>query len=145
MEISGTAGKSVLIVEDNALNMRLFSALVSGQGHRVLQATDGPRGLDLARQESPDLIVMDVQLPGMSGLEVTRMLKDNPETADIPIIVTTAFGLRGDEKEVRDSGCDAFIAKPIGLSEFVDLVEDVMRCSARERQHMRRVIEARLG
>ena len=102
------------------MNMKLFTAMITAQGHGVLQATDGPRGLDLAHQERPDLIIMDVNLPGMSGLEVTHSLKTDAQTRDIPIIVTTAYGLRGDEPELRASGCDGFMAKPISISEFLE-------------------------
>ena len=115
-----TAGKSVLIVEDNPLNMKLFSAMVSAQGCHVLQAMDGQRGLDLAYQEHPDLIIMDIQLPGMSGLEVTHLLKADAATCDIPIIITTAYQY---DAEVRTSGCDGYMAKPIAITEFLELVE----------------------
>jgi two-component system cell cycle response regulator DivK len=125
------AGKCVLIVEDNPLNMKLFSAVIAAQGHHVLQATDGSRGLDLAHQEHPDLIIMDVELPGMSGLDVTHSLKTDDDTRDIPIIVTTGYGLNGNEAEVRASGCDGFMAKPIAISEFLELIELFMRRSTR--------------
>jgi two-component system, cell cycle response regulator DivK len=118
-----TAGKCVLIVEDNPLNMKLFSAVVEAQGYHVLKATNGSQGLYLAHQEHPDLIIMDVQLPDMSGLEVTHSLKADNYTRDIPIIVTTAHWLRGDEEEIRASGCDGFIAKPIAIAEFLELIE----------------------
>jgi len=118
-----TTGKSVLIVEDNPLNMKLFSAMVAAQGCQVLQAMDGPRGLDLAYQEHPDLIIMDVQLPGMSGLEITHLLKADAETRDIPIIITTAYQY---DEEVRASGCDGYMAKPIAISEFLELVESLI-------------------
>jgi two-component system cell cycle response regulator DivK len=119
-----TAGKCVLIVEDNPLNMKLFSAMVAAQGCQVLQAMEGPRGLDLAYQEHPDLIIMDVQLPGgMSGLDVTHNLKADPATRDIPIIVTTAYGY---DEEIRASGCDGYMAKPIAISEFLELVETLL-------------------
>ena len=133
MEAPETAGKCVLIVEDNLLNMRLFSAMVAAQGFGVLQATDGPRGLDLAHQHHPDLIIMDIQLPGMSGLEVTHSLKADEDTRDIPIIVTTAYGMRGDEEEIRASGCDGFMAKPIGISQFLEVIELYMMRSLRRR------------
>lgn len=122
-----TTGKCVLIVEDNPLNMKLFSAMIAAQGCHVLQAEEGRRGLDLAHQEHPDLIIMDVQLPGMSGLEVTHSLKSDPETQNIPIIVTTAYGY---DDEVRTSGCDAFMAKPIAISEFLEMVETLLTRSA---------------
>jgi two-component system, cell cycle response regulator DivK len=117
------AGKCVLIVEDNPLNMKLFSAMVAAQGYQVLQASDGARGLDLAHQRHPDLIIMDIQLPGMSGLEVTLSLKADDDTRDIPIIATTAFALRGDEETIRASGCDGYMAKPIAISQFLEMLE----------------------
>jgi len=125
-----TAGKCVLIVEDNPLNMKLFAAMVAAQGCRVLQAEEGSRGLDLAHQEHPDLIIMDVQLPGMSGLEVTHLLKADAATRDIPIIVTTAYGYG---EEIRVSGCDGYMAKPIAITEFLELVESLMTRSAMTR------------
>jgi two-component system, cell cycle response regulator DivK len=127
-----TTGKCILIVEDNPLNMKLFSAMVAAQGCHVLQAEEGLRGLDLAHQEHPDLIIMDVQLPGMSGIEVTHALKSDPETQDIPIIVTTAYGY---DEEIRTSGCDAFMAKPIAISEFLEIVETLLTRSAETRQY----------
>ena len=136
------AGKYVLIVEDNPLNMRLFSAMVAAQGYGVLQAIDGARGIDLAHQEHPDLIIMDVNLPGMSGLEVTHYLKEDEETRDIPVIVTTAYGLRGDEKELRECGCDAFMAKPIAVGEFVELIDRMLGRETREPRYVRHLIEA---
>ena len=117
------ARKSVLIVEDNPLNMKLFSAMVAAQGHQVLQATDGSHGLDLAQRQHPDLIIMDIQLPGMSGLDVTRMLKADEATRAIPIIATTAYALRGDEDNIMASGCDAYMAKPIAIAQFLELLE----------------------
>lgn len=127
-----TAGKSVLIVEDNPLNMKLFSAMVAAQGCHVLQAEEGQRGLDLAHQQRPDLIIMDVQLPGISGVEVTHALKSDPETRDIPIIVTTAYGY---DEEIRASGCDGFMAKPIAISEFLEMVEALLTRSAQAAQY----------
>jgi two-component system cell cycle response regulator DivK len=112
--------------------MKLFSAMIAAQGCHVLQATDGERGLDLAYQEHPDLIIMDIQLPGISGLEVTHQLKTDPATSDIPIIITTAYHY---DEEVRTSGCDGYMAKPIAITEFLELVEaqlsrtaPVLRC-----------------
>ena len=118
--------RCVLIVEDNALNMKLFTAMIASQGHIVLQAGDGRAALDLARQGHPDLIIMDLQLPDMSGLDVTRILKAEPETRDIAIIATTAYALRGDEEKIRASGCDGYMAKPIAVSEFLGLIESLI-------------------
>jgi two-component system, cell cycle response regulator DivK len=121
-----TTGKSVLIVEDNPLNMKLFSAMIAAQGCHVMQAMDGPRGLDLAQQEHPDLIIMDIQMPGMSGLEVTQLLKADADTRDIPIIITTAYAY---DEEIRASGCEGYMSKPIAISEFLELVESLLRVS----------------
>jgi len=120
------ARKRVLIVEDNPLNMRLFSAMIAAEGYEVLEANSGQRGLELAQQEHPDLIIMDIQLPGMSGLEVTQNLKADSATHDIPIIATTAFATRGDEEVILATGCDAYMAKPIAISQFLELVETFM-------------------
>jgi two-component system cell cycle response regulator DivK len=141
MAAPDSAGKCVLIVEDNVLNMKLFSAMVAAQGYGVLQASDGTRGLDMAHREDPDLIIMDVKMPGISGLEATRILKDDPDTRDIPIIVTSGYGMHGDDAEVRASGCDGFIAKPIGVREFLELIELVMRHSGHQPRLVRRLIE----
>lgn len=124
------APKRVLIVEDNPLNMKLFSAMIGAQGYDVLQAMDGPLGLDMAQREHPDLIIMDIQLPGMSGLEVTQQLKSADATRDIPIIATTAFALRGDEEKIRASGCDGYMAKPIAITQFLDLIDSFIRPAA---------------
>jgi len=118
--------KCVLIVEDNPLNMKLFSAMIGAQGYEVLQAGDGAQGLDLARRLHPDLIIMDIQLPGTSGLEVTRNLKADDSTRQIPIVATTAFAMRGDEEMILASGCDAYMSKPIAISPFLELIETFM-------------------
>ncbi len=121
-----TVGRCVLIVEDNPLNMKLFSAMIGAQGYEVLEAADGSRALDLARQRHPDLIIMDLQLPDISGLEVTHSLKGDDDTREIPIIATTAYASSGDEATIRASGCDGYMAKPIAISEFLELVESFM-------------------
>ncbi len=119
------ARKCVLIVEDDPLSMKVASAIIAAQGYHVLQAMDGARGLELARREHPDLIITDVQMPGISGLEVSRHLKADEATRNIPIIVTTSYLL--DEKEIRASGCDGFMAKPINTPEFLELIETMMQ------------------
>jgi len=129
-----SARRCVLVVEDNPLNMKLFSAMIASQGYDVLQASDGLDGLDLAQQRHPDLIIVDIQLPGMSGLDVTHTLKADDNTRDIPIIATTAYAQRGDEERIRASGCDGYMAKPIAISEFLDLVRSFMTAS-REGPH----------
>jgi two-component system, cell cycle response regulator DivK len=126
-----SARKCVLIVEDNLLNMKLFSAMVESQGYDVLQAGDGRAALDLAHRQHPDLIIMDLQLPDMSGLDVTRSLKAASDTSDIAIIATTAYALRGDEEKIQASGCDGYMAKPIAVSELLNLVELLIALSPR--------------
>ena len=121
----------VLIVEDDALNMKLFSAMVASLGYDVLQAGDGRAALDLAHQQHPDLIIMDLQLPEISGLEVAHSLKADSDTSSIPIIATTAYALYGSEEKIRASGCDGYMAKPIALTEFLDLIESLMTRSPR--------------
>jgi two-component system cell cycle response regulator DivK len=130
-----SAAKRVLIVEDNPLNRRLFSAMLAAEGYLVLEAADGPSALAVADERRPDLIVMDVNLPGtMSGLDVTRRLKAESDTSDIPVIATSAYRESGDA-EVAASGCDGFMAKPIGVSEFLERVEAFMkRAPGRYRQ-----------
>jgi two-component system cell cycle response regulator DivK len=118
--------KCVLIVEDNPLNMKLFSAMIDAQGYDVLQATDGCQGLDMAQRQHPDLIIMDIQLPDISGTEVTQSLKSDQATRHIPIIATSAFVLRGDEERIRASGCDAYMAKPIAISQFLQLIDTLI-------------------
>jgi two-component system cell cycle response regulator DivK len=124
-ENQAIARKCVLIIEDDPLNMKMFSAMVAAQGYHVLQAIDGARGLELAHREHPDLVITDVQMPGISGLEVSRRLKADEDSRDIPIIITTAYPL--DEEEIRASGCDGFMAKPITIPEFLELIEMMMR------------------
>jgi two-component system cell cycle response regulator DivK len=114
--------KTVLIVEDNELNMRLFADLVESQGHVTLRTGEGLAALDLARLGHPDLILMDIQLPAVSGLEVTRWLKADPTLAAVPVIAITAFAMKGDAERIRDGGCADYIAKPISVSNFLATV-----------------------
>jgi two-component system, cell cycle response regulator DivK len=120
------ADRCILVVEDNPLNMKLFSAMIVAQGYEVLQAADGSGALALARQRRPDLIIMDLQLPDMSGLDVVHDLKGDDDTREIPIIVTTAYASGGDEESIRASGCDGYMAKPIAVTEFIELIESFM-------------------
>lgn len=114
--------KTVLIVEDNELNMKLFHDLLEAHGYRTIQTRDGLSALDLAREHRPDLILMDIQLPEVSGLEVTKWLKDDDELKGIPVIAVTAFAMKGDEEKIRQGGCEAYIAKPISVAHFVETV-----------------------
>ena len=114
--------KTVLIVEDNELNMKLFRDLLEAHGYRTLQTKEGVEAVRLARQHRPDLILMDIQLPEVSGLEITRWLKDDAALKAIPVIAITAFAMKGDEEKIRAGGCVDYIAKPISVSKFLDTV-----------------------
>jgi two-component system cell cycle response regulator DivK len=114
--------KTVMIVEDNELNMKLFHDLLAAHGYRTLQSRTGMEALRLAREQRPDLILMDIQLPEVSGLEVTKWLKDDEELCDIPVIAVTAFAMKGDEERIRRGGCEAYISKPISIATFLDAV-----------------------
>ena len=117
------SGKTVLIVEDNELNMTLFHDLLDAHGYRTLQTRNGMDALRIARERRPDLILMDIQLPEVSGLEVTRWLKDDEELRDIPVIAVTAFAMKGDEERIRAAGCDGYIAKPIDYKDFLAIIK----------------------
>src|SRR2546422_9541064 len=112
--------KTVLIVEDNDLNMKLFHDLLEAHGYDTLQTKDGMEALKLAREHRPDLILMDIQLPEVSGLEVTKWIKEDDELRSIPIIAVTAFAMKGDEEKIREGGCEAYIAKPISDANFIE-------------------------
>jgi len=113
----------VLIVEDNDLNMKLFNDLLVAHGYDTLQTKDGVEALALTRQHRPDLILMDIQLPEVSGLEVTKWIKEDKSLSMIPIIAVTAFAMKGDREKMRDGGCEDYIAKPISVASFLQTVE----------------------
>jgi two-component system, cell cycle response regulator DivK len=115
--------RKVLIVEDNVLNMRLFKDLLEAHGFTVLQARDGLAALQMARLHRPDLILMDIQLPEVSGLEATARLKADEELRSIPVLAVTAFAMSGDEEKVRQAGCDGYMTKPISIDPFIQAVE----------------------
>ena len=119
--------KRILIVEDNPKNMKLVSDLLTYRGHQVLTATDGESGVEKAIREIPDLILMDIQLPGLDGLSASARLKGDDRTASIPILAVTAHALRGDSRKIREAGCDGYITKPIRTSEFIRVVEEALR------------------
>lgn len=112
----------VLIVEDNELNMKLFHDLLDAHGIDVIPLRDGRMVMDTARAEKPDLILMDIQLPEVSGLEVTGWLKADPDLKSIPIVAVTSFAMKGDEQRFRDGGCDDYISKPISIMTFMETV-----------------------
>lgn len=109
----------ILVVEDNPSNMKLVALILDSMGHSVVEAFDAQTGIELALAQPPDLILMDIQLPDMDGLEATRLLKKNLLTHDIKVVALTAFAMKGDEERMRAAGCDDYIAKPIMHAEFV--------------------------
>src|SRR5499433_2590276 len=114
--------RTVLIVEDNELNMKLFHDLLDAHGYRTLQTRNGIEALRIAREQRPDLILVDIQLPEVSGLEVTKWLKDDESLRDIPVIAVTAFAMKGDEERIREGGCEAYLSKPISVGKFIETV-----------------------
>jgi two-component system cell cycle response regulator DivK len=114
--------KTVLIVEDNELNMKLFNDLLDAHGYATLQTRNGVEAIELARKHKPDLILMDIQLPEVSGLMVTKWIKDDDHLKSIPIIAITAFAMKGDEEKIREGGCEAYLSKPISVVKFLETV-----------------------
>ena len=114
--------KTILIVEDNELNMKLFNDLLEAHGYATLKTANGIDAIELARAHKPDLILMDIQLPEVSGLEVTRWIKDDEELKAIPVIAVTAFAMKGDEERIREGGCEAYLSKPISVAKFLETV-----------------------
>ena len=126
MEGSGDMAKTVMIVEDNELNMKLFHDLLEAHGYSTVGTRSGTEAIDLARRHHPDLILMDIQLPEVSGLEVTKWIKEDDSLRAIPIIAVTAFAMKGDEEKIREGGCEAYIAKPISVTKFLKTVEQFL-------------------
>ncbi len=114
--------KSIMIVEDDASNMRLLVDLLGSQGYATSQVKDGAEVLEAVRERRPDLILMDIQLPNVSGLEVTMALKQDDDLRTIPVIAVTAFAMKGDEERIRGGGCDAYVSKPISVPDFLETV-----------------------
>jgi len=115
--------KTVLIVEDNELNMKLFRDLLEAYGYETSGTSNGQEALGLVRKLRPDLVLMDIQLPQVSGLEVTRWIKDDPELRSIPVIAVTAFAMKGDAERIREGGCEAYLSKPISVGKFIETVQ----------------------
>ena len=116
----------ILVVEDNERNMRLFRDVLEAAGHRTLAATTGEHAVELAGAHAPDLVLMDIQLPGINGIEALHQIRDNPETANIPIIAVTASVMQQDRKQITEAGFDAYVGKPINLKEFLDAVKKAL-------------------
>ncbi len=115
--------KTVLIVEDNELNMKLFRDLLEAHGIGTIETRNGMEVLDIARNQKPDLILMDIQLPEVSGLDVTKWLKGDEALKNIPVIAVTAFAMKGDEEKIREGGCEDYISKPISVSRFLEVIQ----------------------
>lgn len=116
----------ILVVEDTPSNVQLARLVLEQAGHEVLLASDAPSGLELARGAHPDLILMDVQLPGMDGMSATRQLKQDPQTHDIPVLALTAFAMKGDAEKIRAAGCDAYLAKPFNFKELLEMIQRLL-------------------
>ena len=115
-------GKNILLVEDNEVNRRLAGFLLRSHGYQVREATTAAAAFEMVEKERPDLIVMDIQLPGMDGLEITRKLKEQPATADIPVIAVTSYAMKGDREKALAAGCAGYVTKPIDKNTFIQEV-----------------------
>ena len=120
----------ILIVEDNALNIKLFCDLLEAHGHATKAVTDSRQALEAARQFVPDLVITDIQLPHVSGLELIRMLRADERLAEVPIMAVTAYATSGDEDRARDIGAQAYVAKPISVARFVQTVDELLESAA---------------
>lgn len=114
--------RTILIIEDNELNMKLVRSMLQLGHYQVLEARDAESGIQLAREHSPDLILMDIQLPGMDGLHATRIIREDPNLAGIPVVALTSYAMQGDEQKAREAGCIGYIAKPIDTRKFPDIL-----------------------
>jgi two-component system cell cycle response regulator DivK len=111
-----------MIVEDNELNMKLFNDLLQAQGYETVQVMDGKDVVRLVRQHRPNLVIMDIQLPGVSGVELTKQIKSDPALKEIPVLAVTAFAMKGDQDKILESGCDGYLSKPISVPIFLETV-----------------------
>jgi two-component system cell cycle response regulator DivK len=127
LDLEADMAKTVLIVEDNELNMKLFNDLLESRGCRIIQTRNGVEAVELARKHRPDLILMDIQLPEVSGLQVTQWLKDDEELRAIPVVAVTAFAMKGDEEKIRQGGCEAYLSKPISVVKFFETIDVFLR------------------
>lgn len=124
----------ILVIEDSPVNMALTVAILENAGHTILQADRAAAGIEYARREQPDLVLMDIQLPDIDGLTATRMLKADPKTSHLPVIALTAFAMKGDEDETRAAGCDGHVTKPIRYKEFLAELDTVLKRRAEPAQ-----------
>ncbi len=126
------AGERILLVEDNPMNRRVAEFLLKSEGYIVYEARDGPEALELVKTHLPDLILMDLQLPGLDGFATTRIIKEDAATKDIPVVALTAYAMRGDAERAVEAGCDGYITKPIDPDEFPKLVASYLKRKGRE-------------
>jgi CheY-like chemotaxis protein len=115
--------KAVLVVEDDELNLKLVRELLEFSGFETLEATNGLEALDVVRKKQPSLVLMDIQMPGMDGLEATRRIKADPQTRDIPVVALTSSAMKGDKEAILAAGCDAYMSKPIDIHRLLDLIK----------------------
>jgi CheY-like chemotaxis protein len=116
---------TVMVIEDNELNMKLVRSLLGIKNYRVLEAYDAETGIQMAREHHPDLILMDIQLPGMDGLSATRIIKQDPGLKDISVVALTSYAMVGDEKKATEAGCEYYITKPINTRKFMETVKRI--------------------
>ena len=122
----------ILIVEDNALNIKLFCDLLAAHGHKTDAVTDSRNALDAAKQFEPDLVITDIQLPHVSGLELIRMIRKDEQLAEVPIMAVTAYSARGDEERIRAAGAQAYVSKPISVVRFAQTVDELLEMGSKE-------------
>ncbi len=120
-------GATILVVEDHELNMKLFHDLLDAHGYNTILTSDGVEALRLAREHRPDLVLLDIQLPELSGLEVAKQLKSDENLKAIPIVAVTAFAMKGDEEKILEGGCEAYIAKPISVANLLETVQKLLK------------------
>lgn len=121
------ANKTVLVVEDNALNMKLVRSLLKIRNYGVLEAVDAETGIQLTRKHRPDLVLMDVQLPGIDGLKATQIIKGDPALKDIPVVALTSYAMQGDEEKAVKAGCTGYITKPLDTKAFLETIDQYLR------------------
>lgn len=125
-----SSAKTVLVIEDNPVNMKLVRTVLQIGGHQVIEAMDAETGIQMTNELMPDLILMDIQLPGMDGLEATRVLKKSDDTRHIPVVALTSYAMHGDEKKAQEAGCDGYICKPIDTRTFLGVLEKFLSSAA---------------
>jgi CheY-like chemotaxis protein len=119
--------KTILVVEDNKLNMKLVNGLIKIGKYRMIEAIDAESGIELIREQRPDLVLMDIQLPGMDGLSATKVIKEDPDLKDIPIVALTSYAMQGDKEKALAAGCTGYITKPIDTRKFLETVSQYLK------------------